>query len=116
VRTTGSAGVDWALVRRMSPGMAIGTLLATALSGWVPQRLLALAFVLIVYVGATQILLGRKPKAGRTLPGTPALGAALGVPVAVIGMLGFVFSGLQVPGLPSVAGDRHAAGCRSRSC
>ena len=57
----------------MSPGMAIGTLLATALSGWVPQRLLALAFVLIVYVGATQILLGRKPKAGRTLPGTPAL-------------------------------------------
>jgi uncharacterized membrane protein YfcA len=135
-------GVDWSLVRRMSPGMVMGTLLATALSGWVPQRVLALAFALIVYVGATQILLGRKPKAGRTLPGTPALvgiglligvvcglvsaggafmtvpfmlfcgltmttaigtGAALGVPVAVIGTLGFVFSGLQVQGLPSTA-------------
>jgi uncharacterized membrane protein YfcA len=135
-------GVDWSLVRRMAPGMVVGTLLATALSGWVPQRVLALAFALIVYVGATQILLGRKPKAGRTLPGTPALvaiglligvvcglvsaggafmtvpfmlfcglamttaigtGAALGVPVAVVGTLGFVLRGLQVEGLPSMA-------------
>ena len=28
---------------------------------------------MIVYAGATQILLGRKPSAARTLPGTPAL-------------------------------------------
>jgi len=134
-------GVDWALVRRMGPAMVVGTVLATALSGWVPQRTLALAFSLIVYAGATQLLLGRKPSAGRTLPGTPALtaiglaigvvcglvsaggafitvpfmlfcgvamttaigtGAALGVPVAVMGTLGFVFSGLQVTGLPSL--------------
>ena len=61
-------GVDWSLVRRLGPGMVIGTLLATALSGLVPQRALALAFALIVYAGATQILLGRKPKAGRTSP------------------------------------------------
>jgi uncharacterized membrane protein YfcA len=31
-------GVDWSLVRRMGPAMVTGTLLATALSGWVPQR------------------------------------------------------------------------------
>ena len=135
-------GVDWSLVRRMGPGMVIGTMLATTLSGWVPQRALALAFALIVYAGATQILLGRKPKAGRTLPGTPALvavgvligvvcglvsaggafitvpfmlfcglamttaigtGAALGLPVAVMGTVGFVFSGRQVEGLPAMA-------------
>jgi uncharacterized membrane protein YfcA len=135
-------GVDWSLVRRMAPGMVIGTLLATALSGWVPQRALALAFAVIVLAGATQILLGRKPSAGRTLPGTPALvaiglligvvcglvsaggafmtvpfmlfcgvamttaigtGAALGMPVAVIGTLGYVFSGRQVAGLPPLA-------------
>jgi len=135
-------GVDWPLVRRMGPAMAAGTLLSTALSGWVPQQVLALAFALIVYAGATQILLGRKPAAGRTLPGTPALvaiglaigvvcgvvsaggafltvplmlfcgvamttaigtGAALGVPVAVVGTLGYVFSGSQVAGLPPLA-------------
>ncbi len=75
-------GVDWSLVRRMGPGMVLGTLLATALSGWVSQRALALAFAVIVYAGATQILLGRKPSAGRTLPGPPALfgiGSMIGV-------------------------------------
>jgi uncharacterized membrane protein YfcA len=135
-------GVDWSLVRRMGPGMVAGTLLATALSAWVPQRALALAFAAIVYAGATQILLGRKPAPGRTLPGTPALvvigvligvvcglvsagggfmtvplmlfcgvamttaigtGAALGVPVAVVGTLGYMFSGRQVPDLPPLA-------------
>jgi len=135
-------GVNWALVRRMGPGMVAGTLLATALSGWVPQRALALAFAAIVYVGATQILLGRKPSAGRSLPGRPALvaiglligvvcglvsaggafmtvpfmlfcgvamttaigtGAALGVPVAVVGTIGFVFSGWGVSELPPLA-------------
>jgi len=135
-------GVDWSLVRRMGPGMVVGTLLATALSGWVPQRALALSFSVIVYAGATQILLGRKPSAARSLPGTPALvasglligvvcglvsaggafmtvpfmlfcgvsmttaigtGAALGVPVAVVGTLGYVFSGWHVPQLPSAA-------------
>jgi uncharacterized membrane protein YfcA len=132
-------GVDWDLVRRMGPGMVAGTLFATALSGWVPQRALALAFAAIVYVGATQILLGRKPSAGRALPAPPALtaiglligvvcglvsaggafitvpfmlfcgvamttairtGAALGVPVAIVGTIGFVFSGWGVPALP----------------
>jgi uncharacterized membrane protein YfcA len=135
-------GVDWSLVRRMGPGMVIGTLLATALSSWVPQRTLALAFAVVVYAGATQILLGRKPAAGRTLPGTFVLvasglligvvcglvsaggafmtvpfmlfcgvsmttaigtGAALGVPVAVVGTLGYMFSGWQVPELPPMA-------------
>lgn len=135
-------GVDWSLVRRMGPGMVVGTLLATALSAWVSQRALALAFSVIVYVGATQILLGRKPQAGRTLPGQTALvligvligvvcglvsaggafitvpfmlfcgvamttaigtGAALGVPVALVGTIGFVFSGRQVTGLPPLS-------------
>ena len=66
-------GVDWTLVRRLGPPMVAGTLLSTALSGWIPQRALALAFAVIVFAGATQILLGRKPAAGRGLPGTPAL-------------------------------------------
>jgi len=39
------------------------------------------------------------------VPMTTAIGtgAALGVPVAVVGTLGYVFSGLQVPHLPPLA-------------
>jgi uncharacterized membrane protein YfcA len=135
-------GVDWSLVRRMGPAMVIGTLLSTALSGWVPQRVLALSFAVIVWAGATQILIGRKPSPGRTMFGTPTLllsglaigivcglvsaggafmtvpfmlfcglamttaigtGAALGVPVAVVGTIGYVFSGWQAPDLPPLA-------------
>lgn len=135
-------GVDWALVRRMGPGMVAGALLASVLSGWVSQRALALAFAAIVYAGATQILVGRKPHAGRALPGTPALvatgvaigvvcglvsaggafmtvpfmlfcgvamttaigtGAALGVPVAVVGTLGYVIGGRHSGDLPALA-------------
>jgi uncharacterized membrane protein YfcA len=138
----GLGGVEWALVRRMGPAMVAGTLLSTALSGWVPQRALALAFAVIVYAGATQILLGRKPAAGSAPPGTPAMvligvvvgaisglvsaggafitvplmlfwgvamttaigtGAALGVPVAMVGTLGYVFSGWRVADLPPLA-------------
>ena len=135
-------GVDWTLVRRLGPAMVAGSLLATSLSGWVPQRALALSFAVIVFAGATQILLGRKPAPGRTVPGRPSLlaiglaigivcglvsaggafltvpfmlfcgvamttaigtAAAIGVPVAVVGTLGFVFSGWRVAELPPLA-------------
>jgi uncharacterized membrane protein YfcA len=133
------AAVDWTLVARMTPGMVAGTLLSTVASGWISQRALALAFAVIVFAGATQILLGKKPAAGRTLPGALGVfavgtvigvvcglvsaggafltvpfmlfcgvpmhraigtGAALGVPVAIIGTIGFVISGLRVAALP----------------
>jgi uncharacterized protein len=107
-----------------------------------PQRALALAFAAIVYAGATQILLGRKPSAARTLPSPGALlaigvligmvcglvsaggafmtvpfmlfcgvamttaigtGAALGMPVAVVGTAGYVFSGWRVADLPPMS-------------
>ena len=97
---------------------------------------------MIVYAGATQLLLGRKPAAERTLPGTAALmaiglvigivcglvsaggafmtvpfmlfcgvslttaigtGAAIGIPVAVVGTLGYMFSGRHVADLPPFA-------------
>jgi uncharacterized protein len=131
--------VDWKIVTRMVPGTLAGTLLSTLASGWISQRALALAFAAIVFAGATQILLGRKPAAARTLPGTlPMLaigaaigiisglvsaggsfltvpfmlfcgvvmhtaigtGAAIGIPIAVVGTVGYVASGLSTGGLP----------------
>ena len=132
--------VDFAIVKRMAPGMVTGTLLSTVAAGWIPQSHLALAFAIIVFGGATQMLLNRKPAPGRTLPGAPVLflfgvavgvisglvsaggafltmpfmimcgvpmrkaigtGATLGIPVAVIGTLGYVISGWSVADLPT---------------
>jgi uncharacterized membrane protein YfcA len=97
------------------------------------------AFAVIVYFGATQMLLNKKPKATRTLPGNVALfavgtgigvicglvsaggafltvpymlwcgvpmrtaigtAAMMSIPVAVVGTLGYLISGWNVPNLP----------------
>jgi len=131
--------VDWSIVTRMAPGMVLGSLGATLASGWVPQRILALSFALIVFVAGMQIALSKKPKAGRGLPGPLALicvgvvigvvaglvsaggaflsmpfmvfcgvpiitaigtGAALSVPVAVMGSVGYILAGWNAEGLP----------------
>ena len=131
--------VDFTIVKRMVPGMVAGTLLSTVAAGSISQRHLALAFAVIVFGGATQILLNKKPKPGRTLPGPLPLsafalfvgvisglvsaggaflsmpfmvmcgvpmrtaigtGAALGIPVAIIGTVGHVISGWTTSGLP----------------
>lgn len=76
------SAVDWSIVRRLAPGMVIGALLATLASGFVSQRVLALAFAAIVYAGATQMLFGARPSASRGLPGTAgmmAVGTVIGV-------------------------------------
>jgi uncharacterized membrane protein YfcA len=111
-------------------------------SAWIPQRHLALSFSVIVFFGATQILLNKKPKASRTLPsawplfyvglvigiiaglvsaggafltipfmlwcGVPmkktiGTGAMMGIPLAVVGTIGYIISGWNVQGLPSDA-------------
>ncbi|HEV7855389.1 MAG TPA: sulfite exporter TauE/SafE family protein [Herminiimonas sp.] len=66
-------GVDFTIVKRMTPGLTIGSLMATSASAWIPQRHLALSFSVIVFCSATQMLLNRKPVASRTLPGAGPL-------------------------------------------
>ncbi len=111
-------------------------------AGWISQRTLALAFAVIVFAGATQILVGRKPKAAREMPGTVATfgisyligvicglvsaggafltipfmlfcgvsmhraigtAAAIGVPVALVGTIGYVTGGWRIDTLPSMS-------------
>jgi uncharacterized membrane protein YfcA len=133
-------GIDVSIFKRMAPGMVTGSLLATLAAGFISQRHLAMAFAVIVYAGATQMLLNRKPAAHRPLPGTlplfiaglaigticglvsaggaflnvpfmlwcgvplrTAIGTAalLGIPVAVVGMVGYLVSGWSIPQLPA---------------
>jgi len=65
--------VDWVMFKRMTPGMVTGTLLATLFSGYIPQRVLALAFSLIVIAAGMQILFGKRPAPGKALPGMPVI-------------------------------------------
>ncbi len=133
-------GVDFALVWKIAPGMVAGSLASALAAGWIEQRALALAFTVIVYAGATQMILNRKPKPGRSVPGTLGLfsagfvigvvcglvsaggafltvpfmlwcgisirtaigtGAMLGLPVAIVGTIGYLISGWNAPGLPA---------------
>lgn len=135
-------GVDFNIVKRMTPGLVIGSLLATSVSAWIPQRHLALSFAVIVFFGATQIMLNKKPQAARPLPAAGPLflvgmvigiiaglvsaggafltipfmlwcgvpmkktigtGALMGIPLAVVGTIGYIISGWNVPDLPSDA-------------
>jgi uncharacterized protein len=74
--------VDWRIAARLAPGMIAGSMLSSLASGWIAQRQLALAFALIVYGGATQMLLGRRTVAAVALPGrlaTLLIGLVIGV-------------------------------------
>jgi len=132
-------GVDFSIFKRMTPGLVVGSLLATSVSAWIPQRHLALSFAVIVFFGATQIMLNKKPKSARPLPSAGPLfcvglvigvisglvsaggafltipfmlwcgvpmrktigtGALMGIPLAIVGTIGYVISGWSVPGLP----------------
>ena len=133
--------VDWTVVKRMVPGMMTGSLLSTFASGWISQRTLAMAFALIVYAAATQMLLAKKPHATRSLPAAAPLflvgvfigilsglvsaggtflvmpvmlycgiamhnaigtGAAIGIPVTLIGTFGYIAAGWHVNDLPEL--------------
>jgi uncharacterized membrane protein YfcA len=78
----GRGAVDWPIAAQLAPGMVLGSLVSSVASGWIPQRHLALAFALIVYGGATQILIGRRADSSAAMPGrtvTLLIGLTIGI-------------------------------------
>jgi uncharacterized membrane protein YfcA len=132
--------VRWDIVRRLAPGIVIGSLLGSlGVFALLKGTVLAIVFALFVGFSATQMFLDRKPKPTRQMPGTAgqlsaggaigfisglvgagggfvsvpfmtwcnisihnavATSAALGFPIAVANVLGYVVSGQSVQGLP----------------
>ena len=76
--------VRWDLVRGIAPGIVVGSLAAGA-GAFALIKGAALAVLFAVFVGfsATQMLLNRKPKPSRAIPGPLGQGAALAVLFAV---------------------------------
>jgi len=129
----------WTVVAGMAPGIVVGSLVGPQLVGAMSTAALSVFFGVFVAVAATQLLLDRKPKPSRELPGKGGLfavggaiglisnmvgaggafmsvpfmiacnvnlrncvatSAALGLPIAVAGTIGFVIAGLRQTGMP----------------
>ena len=133
--------VRWDIVRRLAPGIVIGSLLGSlGVFALLKGTVLAIVFALFVGFSATQMFLDRKPKPTRQMPGTAgqlsaggaigfisglvgagggfisvpfmtwcnvtihhavATSAALGLPIALANVAGYVVSGFSVQGLPA---------------
>jgi uncharacterized protein len=131
--------IRWPVVAGMAPGIVVGSLAGPLIAGGMSTAALSVFFGAFVAVAATQMLLDRKPKATRELPGKGGLfavgggigvvssmvggggaflsvpfmtacnvnmrqcvatSAALGLPIAVAGTVGYVLAGLRQTGLP----------------
>jgi uncharacterized membrane protein YfcA len=79
----GHGAVRWEAVRRITPGIVLGTLAGGLAAAWLPDRGLRIFFTLFLFYAATQMLLGLKPKAHRQPPGWTGMTAA----GAVIGLI-----------------------------
>jgi uncharacterized membrane protein YfcA len=89
--------VRWPIVWLLAPGIVVGSWLGP----WIGKQLdtggLALVFGLFVAFSATQMILNRKPAAGRELPKAPGMALA-GVVIGVVaGLVGAGGGFLSVP-------------------
>jgi uncharacterized protein len=89
--------VDWRIVRRMTPGIVIGTLLATSLVKYIPTFPLAVIFVaFLFYMGFTMIA-NWKPKPSRQLPGSAGMSLASFLVGAGSGIVAIGGGALTIP-------------------
>lgn len=131
--------VMWSVVVKITPGILIGTFAGTFLASFLPAPPLAIFFSGFMAFIALQMVIDRKPKASRQLPGAVGLGsagtgigsisalvaigggtltvpflvwcnislpiaigtsAAVGLPIALSGALGYILNGLGLNNLP----------------
>lgn len=90
--------VRWDIVRRLAPGIVIGAAVASmGVFALLKGAWLALFFALFVSFSATQMLLDKKPRPTRGLPGTPGLLGAGSVIGFLSGLVGAGGGFVSVP-------------------
>ena len=80
--------VLWPVAKLLAPGIVIGSLLGAQIAKALPAQVLAILFALFVSFSALQMLIDRKPKATRQLPGTGgmlAVGGTVGLLSSLVG-------------------------------
>ncbi len=74
--------VRWDIVKVFTPGLMVGTFGGSLIAAAIPTRPLAAVFTAIVFYASASMLLDRKPKPARQLPGNAgmlAVGSGIGV-------------------------------------
>jgi uncharacterized protein len=80
--------VLWPVALVLAPGILIGSLAGANLAVALPARALTVFFAVFVTFSATQMLLNKKPKPGRSLPGAIGMfgvGSVIGVLSSMVG-------------------------------
>lgn len=80
--------VLWPVARVLAPGILVGALIGAQIAAALPTRVLGLVFSLFIAYSATQMILDRKPKPSRTLPGAAGMfgmGNVIGLLSSVVG-------------------------------
>lgn len=89
--------VHWDIVKRIAPGILIGTFGGSWIAAALSTMFLKIFFACFLYYVATQMLLNLKPKPSRTLPGSAGMfgvGSFIGVVSSLVGIGG---GSLSVP-------------------
>jgi uncharacterized membrane protein YfcA len=87
--------VHWDVVKRIVVGIVTGTFLGSCFASAMSTNFLKIFFVIFLYFVATQLLLGKKAKGGRELPGKAGMFAAgniIGVVFSFVGIGGGILS------------------------
>ena len=74
--------VRWDIVRIFAPGLMAGTFAGSFIAAAIPTRPLAMVFTAIVFYASASMLIDRKPKPSRQLPGNAgmlAVGSGIGI-------------------------------------
>lgn len=80
--------VLWPIVRLLTPGILLGSLVGAQVAVALPGKILSVLFAVFVAFSATQMFLDRKPKPSRTLPGslgTFGMGGVIGMLSSLVG-------------------------------
>jgi uncharacterized membrane protein YfcA len=91
----GRGAVNWQALRRITPGIMIGTFAGSYVAAQLSSGFLRVFFVVFQYYVATQLLLDIKPKPHRELPGNAAMfgaGSLIGGISSLVGIGGGTMS------------------------
>lgn len=87
--------VQWIVVRRIVPGIILGTFLGSCIASRLSTFYLKIFFVVFLYYVSVQLLLDKKPKASRDFPGYAGMfgvGNLIGIVSSFVGIGGGTMS------------------------
>jgi uncharacterized protein len=89
--------VRWDIVRRIAPGIILGTFLGSCVAARMSTAFLSIFFVVFLYYIALQMILDRRPNPSRQIPGQTGMFAVGNIIGAVSSFVGIGGGSLSVP-------------------